>query len=74
MAKFKINIKRVESYSMDVVVDAKDLDEAIEKVTEKWEKDYELYDELTKVQDDADMNFYKCGLATDDDINGLTNI
>ena len=74
MKKYKVKITRVEYYSMTVVVEAENLDEAIEKTEKKWEHDEYLYERLQDFQDDTETKFHKCGLASESDINKFITI
>lgn len=74
MAKYKVQISRVEYYINEVVVEAETTVDAIKKVEEKWQKDEELYEETTDVIHDAETNFTSNGLAKEKEIEYLTNI
>jgi len=69
MAQWKVRINRTEVYEMDVVVEAKDLDEAIGKVQEEWINDDYLYDQLSNCMVDSDTNYWKLGAAGNNDAN-----
>lgn len=74
MAKFKIGIKRVEIYENVVIVDADNLDEAVDKVDKAWQEDDYLYEKTTDLIADSVTEFYKNGLASEDDIKCFINI
>lgn len=74
MAKWLITIDLVERYQNKVVVEAKDLDEAIKKVESEWASDTYLYENTTDMMTDQNVEFYKCGLAKDEDIKYRINI
>jgi hypothetical protein len=74
MAKYKIAIRLIETYENKVVVEAANLDEAIKKVEEEWESDTYLYEDTIDMMEDQDVQFYKCGLASDTDIKHCINI
>jgi len=74
MAKFKVFIRRVEYYSMSVVVDAENIEEATAKTQKEYlEEDY-LFESITDFLDDASTEFVGCGLASEQDINQFINI
>lgn len=73
--KWKIRIIRVEYYEMDVVVEAKDEDEAIEKLDAEWQEDNAyLYEKLTDCAVDGNTFFSVCGPATEIESECLINI
>ena len=74
MKNWVVKISRVETYSMCVVVEAENLDEAIKKVEKKWDDDDYLYEKLQDCQDDTDTKFRKLGEASENDLNSLPNI
>ena len=74
MAKYKVKIERVETYSMVVVVDANSPDEAILNVSDRWNKDDYLYEKLVDNYDDSDTKFLKQGLADEKDQIMFINI
>lgn len=74
MAKWLVAIDLVERYKNKVVVEAKNLDEAIKKVKAEWESDTYLYEDTTDMMEDQDVQFFKCGLASDTDIEYCINI
>ena len=63
MAEWKVRIVRREEYKMDIVVEADNLDDAIVKATNEWDKDTYLYDHLSDCMTDARTDFYKLGIA-----------
>ena len=74
MAKYKIAIRLIETYENKVVVEAASLDEAIKKVEEEWKSDTYLYEDTVDMMEDQDVQFNKCGLASDTDIEHCINI
>lgn len=74
MAKFKVRITHVEYYDYDVVVEAGDQDGAIEKVEKEWQDDDYLYEKATDCATESKTDFWKLGLATDEDTKYLMNI
>ena len=74
MSKYKVRIERVEYYSVTVLVDAKDENEAMDKVEEKWRADDYLYEKMTDFIDDSKTDFIPCGKATRDDLRNFTHI
>ena len=74
MAKYKVTIKRVEYYSMTIVVDAKDIDEAKAKTQDEWDNSDYLYDRLQDCVDDSSTEFIAAGVAQESDINNFPNI
>lgn len=70
MAKYKINIKRVENYSGAVIVEADSVEEAKAKVEDAWGEDNGLYEDVTDVLDDSKTEFICEGdrPATEDEI------
>lgn len=74
MAKYKVQISRVEYYINEVVVEAETTEDAIKKVDEKWQKDEELYEETTDILHDAETHFTSNGLAKENEIEYLTYI
>lgn len=74
MAKYKINIKCVETYNHAVVVEADSIDEAVGKVEKAWREDDYLYEETTDILDDMNVEFSGCGLASETDIKVFNEI
>ncbi len=74
MAKWSIKIRLVETYENRVVVEAKDLDEAIKKVEEAWKEDEHIYSDTVDIMQEQDVQFFKNGLASDSDIKYCINI
>ena len=74
MAKYKVEIRRVERYSTSVVVEAGSPDAACAMVERKWNEDDELYELVTDVFDESSTDITTIGLATEDDVNNYTNI
>ena len=74
MAKYKVVIKRVEYYSLGVVVEAGSEKEAEEKVNAAWEEDNYLYEKCTDTFDDVQMDITCSGIATETDINAFKQI
>lgn len=74
MAKWAVRIQRYEVYEMDVVVEAENIDEAITKTEQEWDKDLYLYEHLSNCMKDSETRFCKCGLAKEEDIENLINI
>lgn len=72
--KWKIRINRVEYYEMDVVVEAKNLDDAVAKVEKDWNEDDYLYSKTVDCMVDSDTTFWKLGLAKEEDEKYLINI
>ena len=68
MAKFRIEIFRVEYYKCGVIVEAENEDEAQKKVQEKWAEDDYLYEKLIDNIFDSETQFNKCGIPTADDL------
>ena len=71
--KYKVTIKRVEYYSLGVIVEADSIEAATEKVQKEYDKDDYLYDKLVACPDDV-MADYDCEVAKESDINGFINI
>lgn len=75
MGKFKIGIQLIETYNHYVVVDAKDLDEAIEKVDKAYHTDNSpLYDATVNCLDEQEVRFFEYGLASKNEIKVLDNL
>lgn len=74
MAKWSVRIQRYEVYEMDVVVEAENLDEAIAKTEQEWNKDLYLYEHLSNCMTNSETRFYKLGLAKEEDIENQINI
>ena len=74
MAKWAIIINLVESYQNQVVVEAKNLDEAIKKVQAEWEADPYLYENTTDMMREQEVSFWKKGLASPAEIKYNINI
>jgi uncharacterized protein YgiB involved in biofilm formation len=71
--KYKVTIKRVEYYSLGVIVEAASHEAAIEKVEKEYDKDDYLYEKLTDCPDDTDGD-YNCEAAKESDIDNFINI
>lgn len=71
--KYKVIIKRVEFYSLRVIVEADSAEAAIEKVKKEYDKDDYLYDKLTDCPDDV-VSDYDCERAKDSDIDNFINL
>lgn len=74
MAKYRIEIHRVEYYDNAVVVEAENLDEAVKKVEAAWEEDDYLWEKTTDIMTDSDTEFRKCGEASETDDRNLYHI
>ena len=74
MAKWAIIIDLVERYQNQVVVEAKNLDEAIKKVQAEWEADPYLYENTTDMMQELNVSFRKKGLATSTEVKYNINI
>ena len=74
MAKYKFEIKRVERYSLTVVVDADIPDDALKKVEEQFLEDDYLYEKLTDSADDTITDFRYDGVATEQAETNFINI
>lgn len=68
MAKFRIEIFRVEYYKCGVIVEAENEDEAQKKVQEKWAEDDYLYEKTIDNIFDSETQFNKCGTPTEVDL------
>lgn len=75
MAKFKIGIQVIETYNMYVIVDADNEDEAAKKVEKVWNQDSDdLYSNVTDCCDNQEVNFFKYGEASEEDIKVHDNL
>lgn len=75
MAKFKIGIQVIETYNMYVIVDAGNEDEAAKKVEKVWGQDSDdLYSNVTDCCDNQEVNFFKWGEASEEDIKVHDNL
>ncbi|MBR1434007.1 MAG: hypothetical protein IJ584_02720 [Bacteroidales bacterium] len=72
--KHKLTIRRVEYYSMSVIVEADSKAEAIAILQKKWEKDDSLLYEMTEQADDTSTRFQYGGKASENDINKFPQI
>lgn len=68
MAKFKVEIKRVETYSYRVIVEAENATKAKKAVEAEWNKDDYLYEKVLDSVDDTRTTISKGVKATDEDI------
>ena len=59
---------------MTVIVDAEDLDQAADKVREKYYNDDYLFEKLMDCFDDGVTRFSKLGEATKEDCNSFPHI
>lgn len=73
MAKFRVDISRVEYYKHAVIVEANSIKDALKKIEEAWEEREDLYEIVTDCMYDADTNF-DITLATEGDLKTCTKI
>lgn len=74
MAKYKVVVKRVEYYSLGVVVEADSEKEAEEKVDTAWNKNDYLYEKCTDTFNDVQTDITCSGIATETDVNVFIQI
>ena len=76
MAKYTIGIYHVEYYRSAVVVDAKNLDDAIAIVEREWweKKNPQIIQETIDTPYDCETHFMKEGRSCEYDIEHLLNI
>ena len=73
MAKFRVDISRVEYYKHAVIVEANSMRGALKKIEEAWEEREDLYEIVTDCMYDADTNF-EITPATEGDLKTCTKI